>query len=188
MPKVPKLRKYKLTSQADPYSVPTKGESDRSLSLSQSSETATSSLSLSLSTSESHTSAPVLSRGQKRRQEKRERVLTKLGVLPLKGMKTAPTNTSNIKIKQKKQTMNFDSLLSELEATLPTTSAENAEVVRPAALTLKSNKIKKSVAIRETQRMKLVEQHPSFLSDPLQAMKAHIEHMIALKTKSKINS
>jgi hypothetical protein len=165
MPKIQKLRRFKMATQSDPYSLPSAtgagtgagAEAEANNEQIENKKTI------------------ILSRGQKRRQEKREKVLTKLGVVPLKGMKTGLVPSKPQKQKP------FQSLLSELEATLPKTK----EVVRPAAVSLKSNKIKKSVAIRESQRMKLVEQHPNFIADPLTAMKAHIEQMIALKIQTK---
>jgi hypothetical protein len=163
MPKIQKLRKFKMATQSDPYSLPSVAAGGAGAGGEEGSNDQTEKKTI------------VLSRGQKRRQEKREKVLTKLGVVPLKGMKTGLEQPKPQKQKP------FQSLLSELEATLPKTK----EIVRPAAVTLKSNKIKKSVAIRESQRMKLVEQHPNFIADPLTAMRAHIEQMIALKMETK---
>jgi hypothetical protein len=68
--------------------------------------------------------------------------------------------------------------MSELEVAL---SSQN-DLVRSSVST-QSNKMKKAVAIRETQRMKLVQQHPMFLENPLNAMKLHIEHLVSFKKK-----
>jgi hypothetical protein len=153
MPKAAKLRKYRVSKQAEPYEVPKEVEQTNT---------------------EGDKVVTSLSKGQKKRQLKREKVMMKMGIIPVKGLKTAPETT-------KKKSFHF--LLSELEASLPT---ESDEVVRPAAAApIKTNKMKKSVAVREVERMKLVQQHPSFKDDPIVAMKAHIEHMIALKKKSR---
>lgn len=173
MPKIQKLRKFKVASQSSPYSLPTEERVEEEYKFSNphgNEETDSTTTKVPLE------KKVMLSRGQRKRQEKRERVLTKLGVVPLKGMKTGAEQPAK-PTKQKP----FQALLSELEASIP----ENKEVIRPAAVTLKTNKIKKSVAIRESQRMKLVEQHPNFIADPLQAMKSHIEQMIALKMENK---
>lgn len=111
-----------------------------------------------------------LSRGQKKRQLRNKKVMRHLGLAQPDGLKQTP----------KKAKQDFSFLLSELESSLPN-SEENA--IKPAAGPLKTNKMKKSVAIRETQRMKLVQQHPSFISDPFSAMQKHIEHMISAKKK-----
>jgi hypothetical protein len=167
MPKIQKLRKFKLASQAASYDLPSNSETRAEESFGDNEG----------NQNEGENKKVVLSRGQRKRQEKRERVLTKMGIVPLKNMKTGV-----VKPKAPKQKP-FQALLSELEATIV---SESPAMIRPAAVTLKSNKIKKSVAIRESQRMKLVEQHPNFIADPLQAMRAHIEQMIALKMENKV--
>lgn len=184
MPKVQKLRKYKLVNQLNPYEIPLKEENIIIPSLNNEIE---GNKQTKTTINNVNTSSNNLSRGQRKRQEKRERVLTKLGVLPLKNMKNISdvnsiSSSVGLNSNKQKKPKSINSLLSELEATLPT---ENNEIVRPAALPAKTNKIKKSIAVRETQRMKLVEEHPSFKADPLLAMKTHIEHMIALKTQQK---
>lgn len=75
-----------------------------------------------------------------------------------------------------------DEALSDIEASLP------AAVARPAALAIKTNKMKKAVAIRETERMKLVQQHPLFISNPLDAVKQHLQQMMASKTAALNNN
>jgi len=41
--------------------------------------------------------------------------------------------------------------------------------------------MKKVVAIREAARIKLVQQHPLFIQDPINAVKNHIQQMIQKK-------
>ena len=150
MPKATKLRKYRVSKQSEPYEVPQENPEPAN----------------------PDGTNPSLSKGQKKRQSRREKVMMKMGIIPLKGLKMPPE-------KNKKK---LSLLLSELEASLP---AANEDIVRPAAAApSKSNKMKKRIAVREVERMKLVQQHPSFKDDPFDAMRAHIQHMIALKTTS----
>ena len=159
-----------MASQSSPYDLPSTSEARAEESFNEN----------EIQQNEGENKKVVLSRGQRKRQERRERVLTKMGVVPLKNMKTGVVKPKTPKQKP------FQSLLSELESTIVSESPTTTAMIRPAAITLKSNKIKKSVAIRESQRMKLVEQHPNFIANPLQAMRAHIEQMIALKMENKI--
>ena len=46
--------------------------------------------------------------------------------------------------------------------------------------------MKKTVAIRETQRMKLVQQNPDFIENPIASINLHLQQMLANK-KIKIN-
>ena len=45
--------------------------------------------------------------------------------------------------------------------------------------------MKKTVAIRETQRMKLVQQHPAFIENPIASINLHLQQMIANKQSKK---
>ena len=75
------------------------------------------------------------------------------------------------------------SMLSQLEATLKPVSDDKKDNIRPASLsTIKSNNMKKTVAIRESERLKLVQQHPQFIANPIEAVRMHINHMISMKT------
>jgi hypothetical protein len=44
--------------------------------------------------------------------------------------------------------------------------------------------MKKNVAVREASRMQLVQQHPSFIENPINAVKLHVEQMLAIKKAS----
>lgn len=96
-----------------------------------------------------------LSRGQRKRQANKDRILRKLG-------KISP-NLPNNKHKDNNSNATNESafLLSELEATL--TSSVMKDLVKPAATSVNTNKMKKVVAIREAERIKLVQQHPMFI-------------------------
>ena len=104
------------------------------------------------------------------RQVRKDRILRKLG-------KISP----NLPNKANDTTNHEDDttfLLSELEATL--SSSVEANLVKPAAL-VTTNKMKKVVAVREAARIKLVQQHPLFIQDPINAVKNHIQQMIQKK-------
>lgn len=81
-----------------------------------------------------------------------------------------------------------NTMFSNLEATLKfdlskSGSADgDSETIRPAAGSIiKSNKMKKCVAVREAARMKLVQQHPSFLENPISAITLHLQQMLKKK-------
>ena len=92
-----------------------------------------------------------------------------------------------------KQSKNkFESLYSDLEASININSHgmmavdasdEQADadgkisIVPAASCEIKSNKLRKAVAIRETQRMRLVQQDPLFLLDPIAATTQHLQQM-----------
>lgn len=154
MPKIQKLRKHKVESK--PYSAK---ESDK-----KSSQQATTVIAPKANGSDAEPSKPMLSRGQKKRQQRKDRIAN---------VKAMVDNAQNPKaVKKNKTTF----LFSDLESSLP----PNSEVIRPSALAPKSNKMKGKVAIREVERMKLIQDHPSFQQDPLAALKFHIEHMVAV--------
>lgn len=107
-----------------------------------------------------------LSKGQKKRAAKRHHVMQKLGIVP-------PSSVSSEAM--------IDPFLSCLESdVLSSNVAGDADHVIKSAATsiLKSNKMKKSVAVREAARMKLVQQHPMFQADPLQAVNMHLQQMM----------
>lgn len=127
MPKVQKLRKHALAH--NPY---------------KTTESTTSSNIVVHKDIKQSNAAPedkVLSKGQKKRLQKKERVMTKFGLI-------SPV----FQIKKKKQE-EHNALYSELESNLKhslVSDASNNGVIKPAADTsMKSNKMKKSVAVRE---------------------------------------
>lgn len=158
MPKVQKLRKYRASKQSSDEVL---GAAKEKLSKGNDGEN-----------TDNDTRA--LSKGQKKRRQKRASVMVKLG-------KMEPNLKFSASAKKEKRDI-FNSMLSELESSLPTT---NSSDVRPAAVSAKSNKLKKSLAVRETQRMKLVQQHPAFVENATEAVRKHIEHMLATKQKYK---
>ena len=159
MPKIQKLRKYRTAKQSsDQQYIGSTGKSD-------------------VTNENNNVVNEVLSKGQRKRRQKRASLMVKMGMAEPK-LKYNKASTK----KEKRDA--FNALLSELESSLP---GEN-DVVRPAAaVSVRTNKLKKTLAVRETQRMKLVQQHPAFVENPLEAVKKHIEHMLATKKGSNTN-
>lgn len=154
MPKIKKLRRHKVEN-TQPYSDPS--ILDR--------------LEFRLKDGETAVKEATLSRGQRKRHVRKERIMMKLG----KPLKSTPQQDGNI------HSLSSKLLLSELESNL-TETAELATTIRPSATsTITSNKMKKEIAVREATRMKLVQQHPAFQADPLGALKMHLEQMTAIK-------
>ena len=163
MPKIKKLRRHKVESSAAPYSDPNSDKVDQILD--QISKNGTK------NETDSAQSAS-LSRGQRKRQVRKERIMMKMGKTIVK---TTPQQDGNIHSSSAKV------LLSELETTL-TEAADSVTAIRPSASsTITSNKMKKEIAVREATRMKLVQQHPAFQADPLGALKTHLEQMTAIR-------
>lgn len=120
-----------------------------------------------------------MSRGQRKRLERKQHVFQKLGKWE------APVVTgAKLKAKKREKKEKEDSLLSELERTLKGSETSGADIKPAAASLLTSNKMKREIALREAQRMRLVQEHPAFLADPFAAMRMHIEQSLALKHQS----
>lgn len=110
----------------------------------------------------------------------------------LKKLYDSSVNNSNnnghtSKKKQRQEEINRS--LTELEKSLQHQSASasasaSSVIVKPALIAIKRSKMKKSVAIREAERMKLVQQHPQFISNPLDAVRMHIEQTIRMKQQN----
>lgn len=161
MPKVQKLRKHALAH--NPY---------------KTAETSSASNIVAHKKEPSIPEIKVLSKGQKKRLQKKERVMTKFGLI-------SPVFQS---IKKKKQEVH-EALYSELESNLKHSLVNDTSsngVIKPAAdISTKSNKMKKSVAVREAARMKLVQAHPSFIENPIAAINLHLQQMISNKQATK---
>ena len=108
MPKIKKLRRHKVENTAQPYSDPNAEKADQILDQLAKNGAAT-------STS--------LSRGQRKRQVRKERIMMKMGKTVVK---TTPQQDGNI------HSTSAKILLSELETTL-TEAADSATAIRPSA-------------------------------------------------------
>ena len=164
MPKIKKLRRHKVENTTQPYSDPNSDKIEKILDH----------VDKSGGTSPNQTIS--LSRGQRKRQVRKERIMMKMGKTVIK----TPQQEGNIHSSSSKL------LLSELESTL-SDAANSVTAIRPSASsTITSNKMKKEIAVREATRMKLVQNHPAFQADPLGALKTHLEQMTSIKlAKSK---
>ena len=120
----------------------------------------------------SNISLSSLSKGQKKRLIKKNKIKIKLGI----------NKPEFNKLSIQQQSFGFSSFMSELESSLP--NVESDVIIQPAAISQHSNKMKKQIALRETQRMKLVQQHPSFIENPISAINNHLKHMVNMKVKS----
>jgi hypothetical protein len=170
MPKIQKLRKYRTAKQASDQVLGATHTLTHSHPDQASGAVATSSSSSSSTPADTTLS---LSKGQKKRRQKRASLMVKLGMVE----PDLKFSAAKAQAQAQKKSV-FNALLSELESSLPAAS----DVVRPAAAqSVKTNKLKKTLAVRETQRMKLVQQHPAFVENPIDAVKKHIEHMLAMK-------
>lgn len=163
MPKIKKLRRHKVENTAQPYSDPNVDKVEKLLA--------------SQADGNGDAQSVSLSRGQRKRQVRKDRIMMKMGKV---GVKTTPQQDGNIHSSSSKL------LLSELESTL-TETAESATAIRPSASSkITSNKMKKEIAVREATRMKLVQQHPAFQADPLGALKTHLEQMTAIRQAKQV--
>ena len=46
------------------------------------------------------------------------------------------------------------------------------------------NKLKKNIAIREVERMKIVQNHPIYIANPLEAITTHLQSMIDIRNSN----
>ena len=137
----------------------------------------------------SEVSTQSLSKGQKKRALKKTRVLTKIGHIQ-------PVFTNNISSKKPAVVQQSNlKMFSELEKSVMEYSQQsgsggsgtNSSIIRPASLNTNiSNKMKKTLAVREVERMKLVQQHPMYQSDPLGAITSHLQSILAMRSAAAV--
>ena len=117
-----------------------------------------------------------LSRGQRKRQAKREQYLQREKMV-----------LSSLSLKRKQeQTKRIDGLDSLKEALLET-QTEQTTASSPTQkskklhipFSLKSNKSRQTLVAKETTQLKLVMEHPSFQADPFATMRLHLQNTIA---------
>lgn len=120
-----------------------------------------------------------LSRGQRKRQAKREQYLKKEKMI-----------MSSLQLKeedeQKKRIDGLDALKEALMETAAKSSAgtdaSSATKTKPAS-TITSNKAKQQILSSELNHMSLVLQHPSFQSNPFEALQEHLRNSLAKQGK-----
>lgn len=115
-----------------------------------------------------------LSRGQRKRQAKREQYLRREQMV-----------LASLKLKradeQKKRIDGLDAIKEALMATVSTkeegADADSKQQHRPNLL--KSNKSRKRLLEKEAAQLNLVLQHPSFNADPFSTMREHLQNTLA---------
>lgn len=119
--------------------------------------------------------APTLSRGQRRRQAKREQYLKREKMI-----------LSSLQLKreeeQKKRIDGLDALKQAL-STVDTTTTTTSEQEDTQAVSTTTLKAKKNLATREMQHMNLVLQHPEFQSNPFEAIQLHLKNTLASQAR-----
>lgn len=118
--------------------------------------------------------ATSLSRGQRKRQAKRDQYLRREKLV-----------LSSLKLKRKEeQKKRIDGLDAIKEALLETVSKatatdnESKKEPKPRNL-LKSNKSRRFLAQKEASQMSLVMEHPSFKADPFATIREHLQNTLA---------
>jgi hypothetical protein len=116
-----------------------------------------------------------LSRGQRKRQAKREQYLRRERMI-----------LSTLKLKhqeeQKKRLDGLDALKEALmEVASPPNEVDAAKSEAPGqpANMLKSNKSKRELTLREVTHLNLVLQHPAFQANPMETMQEHLRNTLA---------
>ena len=107
---------------------------------------------------------------QRKRHGLKERQKAKLAMIENSKQKFLSSDIS------KKLDLSF--FLKDMADSLP---AEKSDTDSSKNNHVKTNKMKKSVALRETERMKLIQQHPLFVKDPIAAAHAHLEQILKSK-------
>lgn len=145
----------------------------------------------------------LLSRGQRKRQERKEKVMQKLGLKQpqLKNSNTAGNNNeqATTSIQSTSQQLPRHQTLERTQAILLSTlnemqeeqtnmdqdEEEDSRLAREQFLALatssaaiSTNKLKKEVAIRESTRIKQIQQHPSFQENPINAIQQHLQQLV----------
>ena len=111
-----------------------------------------------------------LSRGQRKRQAKRDQYLQREKMI-----------LSSLMLKreeeQKKRIDGFDNLKKALLETEETKVAESTEEAKSTAI--KSNKSRKNLVAKEVTQMNLVMQHPAFKADPFATIRQHLQNILS---------
>jgi hypothetical protein len=135
-----------------------------------------------------------LSRGQKKRQERKEHIMQKIGLKQpvLKFPAPGSNNTGSTTLRKLPKETDSNKGIDDMETDDLDDHGEEAQsldaqlqLLAPSSSAITSNKLKKQVAIREATRLKVVQQHPVFLEDPLSAIQKHLQ-LITGKTVSDI--
>lgn len=123
-----------------------------------------------------HAEETSLSRGQRKRQAKREQYLKKEKMV-----------MSTLKLKkqeeQKKRIDGLDALKEALMDTMKEPAKETEKDKEKSEVIIKSNRAKQRAVASELNHMSLVLQHPAFQSNPFEAMQEHLRNKLAKSGK-----
>lgn len=111
-----------------------------------------------------------LSRGQRKRQAKREQFLKKEKMIL----------SSLMLQRQEEQKKRIDGL-DAIKQALMDTSAKNAnkDTIEPKIQHISTNKAKRKLVSKEVEHMNLILQHPAFKKDPFETMQQHLRNSFA---------
>ena len=123
-----------------------------------------------------HASTQKLSRGQRKRQAKREQYLRKERMI-----------LSSLKLKkaeeQKKRIDGLDAMKEALLDTMKQNDRSPATEPRVERTIVRSNKSRKRLLATELNQMNLVLQHPAYKTDPFATMQQHLKNTMAEKQR-----
>jgi ABC-type dipeptide/oligopeptide/nickel transport system ATPase component len=112
-----------------------------------------------------------LSRGQRKRQSKRDQYLKRENMI-LSSLKVQRAD------EQKKRIDGLDQIREALLATVAPKPTETAETLAKPSL-LKTQKSRRKLLYQEDTQLKLVLQHPSFQADPFATIREHLQNTLA---------
>lgn len=135
-----------------------------------------------------------LSKTQKRRISKKNRVLIKRGLVtnPLENRRRLEAEGPVAKAQLRDFSELECGIMQQAAATSQAGTGTNGSGSGSSAVNIKAaaavptltNKMKKTVALREVERMKLVQAHPMYQANPLDAIKAHLAHMNSVREQN----
>lgn len=186
MPKVSRVGKFRRQAKEDAVAAaavvteaPTSSVAVASVSEVENADIKTENKDASNDTSKTASpSVDQLSRGQRKRQAKRDQYLKRELMI-----------MSTLKLKhQEEQKKRLDGLDALKEALMDVAKTSAAEAVAPdepakAVSMLKSNKSKKELTMREVTHLNLVLQHPTFQANPMETMQEHLRNTLAKSAK-----
>jgi len=113
-----------------------------------------------------------MSRGQRKRQAKREQFLKKENMI-------LSTLMLQKREEQKRRIDGLDAIREALLDTTKTSSGSKEETKEERKPNFGTNRAKKGLVVNEIQRMNLVLEHPAFKADPLGTIQEHLRNSLA---------
>lgn len=183
MPKVGKksklIRQARRVASSDPLPTPSAAEPEAKKTPANASITKSKNEALTKNEEPNAPSGQLLSRGQRKRQAKREQYLKKekmiLSTLMLQKREEQKRRIDGLDAIR-------DALLDTTKDSEPSTENETKEQHKPLYV---SNRAKKDLVGSEIQRMNLVMQHPAFQENPFGAIQEHLRNTLADEKKNR---